>query len=210
MSQTVMTRKQRRYARHREEILAAALDLFAQNGFHNVTMQQIAQAAEFSVGTLYSFFANKEDLYQALIREKADELHNEILGVFNQDADELTLLQQAHAKKFELFLNNSALIRLYLSETQAAGFSLRASLTQEIRAQYDQLLQIASRLFAQGMQKGIFANGDPYLYAVALDGMTNALVMAALEDPSRQPEAIQATYRRFFNGILLQKGGSHA
>ena len=56
--------------------MEAALHLFAENGFHHVTMQQIAQAAEFSVGKLYTFFANKEDLYQALIREKADELHN--------------------------------------------------------------------------------------------------------------------------------------
>jgi len=208
MQYSEMTRKERRYARHREEILEAALHLFAENGFHHVTMQQIAQAAEFSVGKLYTFFANKEDLYQALIREKADELHNEILGVFNQDADELTLLQQAHAKKFELFLKNSAIIRLYLSETTTAGFSLRASLTQEIRAQYDGLLQIAGRLFAGGMSKGIFVDGDPYLYAVALDGMTNALVMAALEDPDRQPEDLQATYRRFFNGILIKKGES--
>ena len=208
MQQTQMTRKQRRYARNREEILEAALGLFAENGFHNVTMQQIAQAAEFSVGTLYSFFANKENLYQALIREKADELHDEILSVLSQDADELTLLERANAKKFELFLNNSAIIRLYFSETNAAGFSLRASLTQKIRAQYDQLLQIASRLFAQGIQKGVFLEGDPFLYAVALDGITNALVMTALEDPRRKPEALRATYRRFFNGILTQKGGS--
>ena len=62
-----MPRRERERLRQREELLAAALELFSEKGFHNVSMHEIARKAEYSVGTLYRFFKDKEDLYKALI-----------------------------------------------------------------------------------------------------------------------------------------------
>lgn len=60
------------------EILAAALDLFAEQGFHGTTVPQIAQRAGLSVGTLYHYFPSKESivnvLYRKLKRETAQAL----------------------------------------------------------------------------------------------------------------------------------------
>jgi len=61
-----LPRKEREFLRHRQEILESALELFSEKGFHNVTMLQIAGESEFAVGTLYKFFANKEDLIRPL------------------------------------------------------------------------------------------------------------------------------------------------
>ena len=209
MSSPSPTRKERRYARHREEILAAALGLFAENGFHNVTMQQIAGTAEFSVGKLYTFFANKEDLYQALITEKAEELYEKILFELSRDADVREVLMQATARKIDLFVENRDIIRLILSETNAAGYCLRAGLNREVRAQYDALLQTAGGLFAKGIETGRFVAGDPYLYAVALDGMTNAMVVSQLERPDQPRAAIAELCRMFFNGISTVQEVKH-
>lgn len=200
-----LTRKERRYARHREEILAAALTLFSENGFHNVTMQQIAQVSEFSVGKLYTFFANKEELYQALIKEKAEELYEKILAELSRDADVRDVLEQATVHKIDLFVQNSDIIRLILSETTAAGYCLRAGLNCEIRAQYEALLQTASRLFEKGIRSGRFVAGNPYLYAVALDGMTNAMVVARMERPQQTRAAVSDVCRLFFNGISVDQ-----
>ncbi len=52
-----------------------ALKLFSEKGFHNVSMHEIAEKSEFAVGTLYKFFSNKEELYKALILEKAEKFH---------------------------------------------------------------------------------------------------------------------------------------
>lgn len=204
------TRKERRYFRDRGEIIDAALTLFSEKGFHAVTMQQIARAAEFSVGKLYTFFANKKDLYQALIREKARVLHDELMAILSQEDDEPTLIRRANARRMELFLNNTDAIRLYLSETIGAGFSLRAGLNREVRIQYDALLQAVSRLFAKGMEKGVFVAGDPYQYAVALDGMTNALVMSHMENPQQRAVDPEMVCRLFFKGILVHPGGGDA
>ncbi|NCC26054.1 MAG: TetR/AcrR family transcriptional regulator, partial [Deltaproteobacteria bacterium] len=57
------TRRERERLRQRQDILAGALALFAEKGYHNVSMQEIAERTEFATGTLYKFFPSKEDLY---------------------------------------------------------------------------------------------------------------------------------------------------
>lgn len=59
-------RKQREKQQRKELILEGARRLFQERGFLNVTMSDIAEAAELSIGTLYLYFKNKEDIYAGL------------------------------------------------------------------------------------------------------------------------------------------------
>src|SRR3954451_24484781 len=47
----------------RSQLLDAAEEVFGRKGFHATTLKEIAELAEFSVGSVYSFFDNKDDLY---------------------------------------------------------------------------------------------------------------------------------------------------
>jgi len=58
------TRRDRNKQRHQREILDAALEVFAENGYQNASVQEIADRADFAVSTLYALFENKEDLYR--------------------------------------------------------------------------------------------------------------------------------------------------
>jgi AcrR family transcriptional regulator len=53
-----------------EEILAAALEVFAERGLAGARMDDIASKAGISKGTLYLYFSGKEELFQEAIREK--------------------------------------------------------------------------------------------------------------------------------------------
>ncbi|MDK2867787.1 MAG: hypothetical protein PWP51_1995 [Clostridiales bacterium] len=46
----------------RERIVDAALDEFVEKGFNNASMREIAQRAQITVGNIYRYFKNKEDL----------------------------------------------------------------------------------------------------------------------------------------------------
>lgn len=62
----IQERKSREKNLRKEQILEAARRLFQERGFLNVTMSDIAEAAELSIGTLYLYFKNKEDIYAGL------------------------------------------------------------------------------------------------------------------------------------------------
>lgn len=52
----------------REELLTRSLGLFAQRGFHAVTMRELARELGVSTGTLYHYFTSKTDLYGQMLR----------------------------------------------------------------------------------------------------------------------------------------------
>ncbi|MEN9868199.1 MAG: hypothetical protein RL748_3789 [Pseudomonadota bacterium] len=62
-------RWERRKDARPQELLAAALDLFVERGFAATRLEDVAKQAGVSKGTLYLYFANKEDLFKAVVRE---------------------------------------------------------------------------------------------------------------------------------------------
>jgi AcrR family transcriptional regulator len=64
-----LTRPQRK-AKTREELLAAARDVFLDRGFHGTTLDDVAEAAGYTKGAVYSNFASKVALFLAIIDER--------------------------------------------------------------------------------------------------------------------------------------------
>ncbi|HOO47402.1 MAG TPA: TetR/AcrR family transcriptional regulator, partial [Deltaproteobacteria bacterium] len=116
MGRSKPTRRERERQMQRQEMLDTALDLFSQKGYHNVTMHEIANKAEFAVGTLYKFFKNKEDLYSALILEKTEGFYQTIVGALEEGDDEIDKLRKYIQARGAVFRANVPMIRLYFSE----------------------------------------------------------------------------------------------
>ncbi|HXC93667.1 MAG TPA: helix-turn-helix domain-containing protein, partial [Geobacteraceae bacterium] len=53
----------------RDEIICAALEMIAENGFHGAPMAMIAEQAGVGAGTIYRYFENKDVLINELFRE---------------------------------------------------------------------------------------------------------------------------------------------
>lgn len=60
----------------KDEILQAALELFAQRGFHNTSIEQIRKKAGVSKGLIYNYFEKKEDLVTAILMREVDQGDN--------------------------------------------------------------------------------------------------------------------------------------
>ena len=78
----ITERKEREKKLRKEQILEVAKKRFQELGFLNVTMSDIAESAELSIGTLYLYFKNKEDIYAGLAclgSQKFDQLLDEAL-----------------------------------------------------------------------------------------------------------------------------------
>jgi AcrR family transcriptional regulator len=59
----------RRRQQTREYLLQAAAEVFAERGFHAASLDEVAAAAGFTKGAVYSNFKNKEDLFLALLED---------------------------------------------------------------------------------------------------------------------------------------------
>ena len=65
----VVERREREREKVRRQILDAARELFAREGYERVTMRAVAEAIEYSPTTIYNHFEDKEDLVEALCQE---------------------------------------------------------------------------------------------------------------------------------------------
>ena len=91
-------RQQPRWTRRKdarpEEISAAALDLFVERGYAGTRLDDVAARAGVSKGTVYLYFASKEDLFKAVVREglvsPLTEFRSSVLEQYRGSTFELT------------------------------------------------------------------------------------------------------------------------
>jgi len=205
MGEERLSRRDRDKLRQRQEMLGAALTLFSEKGYHNVSMQEIAETAEFSIGTLYKFFKNKEALYKYLILEQADRFHAAFRKALAETDDEIEKLRNYVRVKGFVFMGSAPTIRLYFAETRGASFNIKVGLDNEIREQYDLILQDLAKIFAAGIKKGLFQKiAEPYHLAVALDCLSNAFLHLWLETPEQHayPQDPDKILNIFFKGLI--------
>ena len=200
-----LPRREREKLRQRQEMLAAALDLFSQKGYHNVSMAEIAEKAEFAIGTLYKFFQNKEDLYKTIVLERCDDFEDAFRLAMEQSDDEVEKLRHYVRFRGERFRNNLPFVRLYLAESRGISFNLKVGVDNEMRKRYYDILQRLASVIANGMANKRFKKiADPYYLAVALDSAIDASLLLWLDAPERHPypEDPDAILDIFFKGLL--------
>ena len=206
MQEEKLSRREREKLRQRREMLFAALELFSEKGYHNVSMHEIAEKAEFAVGTLYKFFKNKEDLYKSLIIEQSIKFHDVLKKALEEADDEIEQLRDYVKAKRTNFKNNVSTIRLYFAETRGASFNIKAGLDNEIRKQYGQLLYTLASVFESGIRKKRFQKiAEPYNLAIALNSLCNDFLLLWLEEPERHPypEDPNVILNILFKGLLV-------
>ncbi len=202
-----LSRRDREKLRCRSEMLAVAMELFSEKGYHSVSMHEIAARAEFSIGTLYKFFKNKEDLYKALMMEKAAEYHRILMDVLSKETDVLTIIKDYIANKVSIFTNNTAILRLYFAEIQGASFNFKAGLDQDMHRLHNEIVERLASVLEKGVREKVFREVNPYYLAVALDGLTRSFLFCWLDDPVKHPYEAQVPLitELFLKGCLANE-----
>jgi AcrR family transcriptional regulator len=81
-----LTREERK-ARTREELLAAADRVFRDQGFHGASLDQVAAAAGYTKGAVYSNFASKEDLFLAIYERRVERSREWVARVLKEHGE---------------------------------------------------------------------------------------------------------------------------
>jgi AcrR family transcriptional regulator len=150
---------------YRQLVLDAAQSVFAEKGYDDAKIGEIAEESGISLQTLYSVFPGKANIYQAIQESGDRELHDRALESSQQFSDPLgTMLAGLRATTL-YFLENPDFLRLRLlggftwgAEASAAGSRGR---TEAWRAALDMLRVSCTRC----IDAGIFIDRDPMLLA---------------------------------------------
>jgi TetR/AcrR family transcriptional regulator len=205
MESEKLPRREREKLRQRREILDGALDLFSEKGYHNVSMHQIAEKAEFAIGTLYKVFRNKEDLYKALVLEQCDRFEDAITQAIGDSDDHVEKLRNYIRGKCEWLSSNLSFVRLFLAESRGASFNIQAGLDEALRKRHYAFLERLAAIFESGIKDKRFKKiAAPYYLAIALDSVVDAFLLLWIDAPDRHPypEDPQAILDIFIKGMI--------
>lgn len=198
------TRKEREKQRHKTEILHAAERVFAEKGYERARMSDIAIEAEFSVGYLYQTWESKEDLYASLFESKFKEFKKFVQKRIATTTDALEQVNLLIDSSLDFIDENRPFVRLYLAETSPSEIRLLGKMGARIRRLHNTYHQFVEKIFARGVERGVFVALSPGDLALTLDGIIFAFAKDHVKSNSsrsftRRGEVIKQV---FFNSIL--------
>ena len=202
------TRRKREREQHIKYILETAESIFAEQGFFQTTMRQIALKAEFALGTIYSYFGSKKQLYGKVIETKVNEL---VAFVSKEMANSSSVQGQVEKfidAKMTFLHENLPFLRLYLSEVDVPRLEINHMLPKKLREKYDSMLCELTGVIWRGMQEGLFKQMDTRVTVKVIDGLTNALAVSWLSSGERRRSIktdMKTVTELFLHGALIHQ-----
>jgi AcrR family transcriptional regulator len=175
------TRAQKREA-NRERILHAARAVFGRRGYHAATIEEIADEAGLSNGAIYYNFANKEELFLALLDERLDERLEHVRRVL-ADAGSGDAAVDQEARDVTRSFKESREWRLLLLEFVVYA-ARNPRFATKFKAHKRKLRAALANAFdAHLSTRGIAAPIPTDQLALAITGLANGLAIEELADP---------------------------
>lgn len=174
----------------RVAILEAAQGVFAERGFHEATVEEIAERAGIGKGTVYLYFESKKDLLVSLVVQKLSELEERVAtGIDGLDRPNDVL-----RRLVDVFVDFHVRNRDFLTFLLGNLGSLGEGLEQRTREVRERLAERVSAVLQQhGRLTGQYLDSD--LVAHAFLGLVNVVALrwlCARSDLSREQVVEQA------------------
>ena len=175
----IQERKEREKERRRQQIMVAAKRVFSDKGFSKATMEDIAQEAELSPGTLYLYFKNKEELYASLSLRILQYLLIRVEHV-NDDKEtdpegKLKALMDAMYDVYEF--DPLIIINMFHLQSSETLRNLSPQLMEEIKDLSRKSLCSIAKIFETGVEQGLFYDRHPVALADTFWAMFSGVVL---------------------------------
>lgn len=176
-----------------ETMLDAAAKLFGQQRFHEVRMEDVAARAGVAKGTLYRYFQDKEEMYDALLRRASADFVAELAARVAQETRpqaKLVAVVQAILDYFDRQPHIFDLIqRAEVRYEQALGFPWLEARTETLR--------LVADIFRQAKAQGAFAIARPKAAALMFLGGLRAIYrFGSAPRPRRLAQQIVSDFLR--------------
>ena len=192
----------------RERLLEVAHQLFASNGVERTTMNDIATASDKGRRTIYTYFKNKREIYEAVIERESEAIVMKLRGIVNSDIEP--------EEKLRRFLN----ARFDIVEETLKASSTTSQLLSYITLDYKRLERIRvlavakeqeliKQMIDEGVAKGIFnprqARLLPEVYQMIFQGIDYCHLRGSFSQLGITPAGIRESVINFVINTLLLK-----
>jgi AcrR family transcriptional regulator len=183
----------------RQQILDAAMNCFAQAGYHPTRMDDIVRASHLSKGALYHHFSSKEEIFLGLFEHFAA-----IIQRAAKDLEQLppdAAIEQQGQLLLQQLLDQRELMLVWVE------FRSHAALQSRFQSIYQQARSRLANYVRHGMNKGIFKICDADAVAATITALIEGLILQSVADPSFPAiERWQQAWTQILQGIGDERG----
>jgi AcrR family transcriptional regulator len=189
----------------REKILAAAVQLFAQYGYHAATMRDIARISGIQAASIYYHYASKQALLVEIMDTHMRNLNARLQRIAQESASIEQRLHQAIANHIRLHTTYKAEFFIIDTEIRALEEEQRGAILM-LRDQYEMLLQ---GLLREGMEQGVFRQVDIKVASYALIAMCTEVATWFRPDGRLNVQQVIDIYTQMITeGLLVAKAAA--
>ncbi|MFC7342591.1 TetR/AcrR family transcriptional regulator [Saccharopolyspora griseoalba] len=183
------------------QILDAAVEVFAEHGFHNASMDEIAETASISKPMLYAYLGAKDELFVACVRREAARLVEAIGGEIEPGLSPADQLWRRLRLVFEYVRCNKDGWRLLHRQGDVSG----EPRVEELTEWRDRAIELIAALLAEATedQKQPMQRAQTEPFAAALVGAGESLVEWWFQHPEHTADGMA---RRLMNLLWLGFG----
>ncbi len=154
-----------------EQILALAIDLFREKGYHGTSMQDIADAIGLRKGSLYHYVSSKEELLFTIFTRAVAALVEDISEIASTDEPARLRLRRAIKHHLRVVADNLSMLTIFFRELPALPPEKR----REVLDGRDRYRGFFEAIITEGIARGEFCEVDPKMVTFAILGMCNGL-----------------------------------
>lgn len=187
--------------RTRAALVAAARTVFERDGFLASRLTDITAEAKCSIGTFYTYFASKEEVFTAVLEAAQDDMLHPGMPRVETSDDPVAVIEASNRAYFETYKRNGRLMRL---QEQVA------TIDEEFRRRRLERGEAFARRNARSIEKlqqdgRVDATLDPMMTSRALSGMVSRLAYSsfALGEDWSVDDLVETSTRLWANALGL-------
>ncbi|KXK24391.1 MAG: TetR family transcriptional regulator [Chloroflexi bacterium OLB15] len=175
----------------RGRILDAALEVFAEKGYHEASVDEIVEESQTSKGSVYFHFPNKQTLFLSLVDKFSNLLERRIKEAISQEEEGIAQVDAALTACLETFGQYRPLAKVMLVQAMGLGTAFEQKL-MEVHNRFATLIKV---YLDQAVALGEIAPVDTNIVSRAWMGAINEVVMHWVMTGESSPKRIMETLR---------------
>lgn len=183
----------------KEKIVQAAITTFSKYGYDKTRMDDIAENAKISKGTLYLYFKSKEKLFYAISENSITELKEQLSQLFSKKEDLVSDAEKFY-DQYRNLIHDSEKVSFEMIAESSRNLKLRRALYEHRIKVYDIVINYLNHQLEEGFfRKNIDVNAIASGLVALYDGLTISRLLGISENSNKK--AWTETIRAIFTGI---------